>query len=239
MIACINRQLRLLGASKGAYLLEYALVLPVIIGFGIASLDISRFLHVREAVRTAAHTSTRCLYTTDGNCVSGANNKDPDRMYSWYEANVVYTQATYRHVGSALRQYLSHLEFRPTAQVLASITYDIGGEFISERNGGAIYEGQLPYWERISTFPNINTDDDANTARNRSVGGANIDMSFNASATASNGRNSTFSTPSFIINRPSALAELSNPYTYKDCYRSFGSPQPYKQSKKQLFFQLA
>lgn len=70
-------------SQRGFSLLEQTMVLPVLLLFIAGAFDINTLLQAHTALQEGVTASLRCVYTTDGKCVSVTPDSRP-RLYNYY-----------------------------------------------------------------------------------------------------------------------------------------------------------
>lgn len=146
--------------SRGYSLIEQALVLPVLLAAVLAAFDINKALQSYTAIKEAANTSLRCLYTVDGQCVQVQGDERP-RFYNYYQTSGALCEycplVNYSGLGRHLDlPILSFSNFR--AAVLDQVRYDDRG-WRWEANK-LLYSTEQPasYTLRRAWFPFIEGD---------------------------------------------------------------------------------
>lgn len=201
---------------RGSYLLEFAVTVPVLVGFALGSYDLSRYLQVKQAVRAAADTTVRCMYPTDGDCVVANTGPSPLKLFDWFKSDSEnkYYLDTFQYGSSVTRYAVDELLFNPTAKVLESMTYQTARNFTMQVDQQ--WEGRLPYFRRVRGFPTVSGSDPRNPTISPSSPNQTVSLNSNQ-ATISFGSSATINSNTFTITRPVGLAEA-----YDDCFPPTG-----------------
>lgn len=121
----MNRKSRS-GGQRGFSLLEQAMVLPVLLILIGGAIDINTLLQSYSALQEGVNASLRCVYVTDGKCVSTSSDIRP-RRYNYYlvARHPVYLIDTYDFSGTAswINRPVYHFS-NFQAQVLSRVEYD-------------------------------------------------------------------------------------------------------------------
>ena len=145
--------------SKGAALLEQALVLPILLGFIFAAVDINNAFHIHSVLEDSTNAALRCAFTTDGRCVEASAGLESDRQVDvWLreDGDPEYYVPTHNYSGEASWLSLpTHTYTGFEAPVIDSVNYNI-----ANRKAYAIkteYPGSvnLTHWVKVAPMPFI------------------------------------------------------------------------------------
>jgi hypothetical protein len=143
--------------QRGFSLLEQAAVFPILLLIIAGAVDINTLLQSYSALKEGVNASLRCVYTTDGKCVSSAPDTRP-RLYNYYRINrhEQYLVDTFDFRGNYSwinRPTYNFSNFR--AEVLGSVEYDLQTADIFAARVYFPAERLANYTLRTATLPYI------------------------------------------------------------------------------------
>ncbi len=215
--------------SAGAYLLEYAVALPLLLTLTLGALDTARVLQVKSAVTKAAETAVRCVYTLDGG-VDGARRcidtsaAPPTALYNWYRITTPprYEVDRYDYDGEASwfdrkRETYTNM----TARILSDYRFSVQRQNLQARLVSYPIEAQGEVYVKNHHLPYISGDPLNPTFRYRFEPGASVaprltvssGLSLSAPSGGSQSRTVTFRITRPFAN-PNALKARIKPARY-------------------------
>lgn len=152
--------------SSGAYLLEYAFALPLLLTLTLGALDVARVLQVKSAVTKAAETAVRCVYTLDGGTSDGARCIDtsaaaPSALYNWYRITTPpqFEVNRYDYDGEALwfgRRRETYTNFR--ARILSDYSYSVSQDQLQATLVSYPLRGEREVYLKTAGMPYVTGD---------------------------------------------------------------------------------
>ncbi|MBN8549799.1 MAG: hypothetical protein J0M12_10840 [Deltaproteobacteria bacterium] len=151
--------------QHGFSLLEQAMVLPITLMIVAGALDINSLLQGYTALKEGVNASLRCVYTTDGKCVSTSPDLRP-RLFNYYRVtrHPEYLVDTFDFKGTA--SWINKPNYRFSnfqAQVLGGVTYEaqsanvsvVRRYFPAQRVGSyTVQSASMPYITGSGRNPN-------------------------------------------------------------------------------------
>ncbi|MCB0318768.1 MAG: pilus assembly protein, partial [Bdellovibrionales bacterium] len=195
--------------SRGYTILEQAIILPILISFILAAVDINNAMHAYSVLEESTTAALRCAFTTDGKCIKANISEDSQRNVDvWLikEDSPRYYIPTYDYSGSA--RWLSlptHSYSGFEAPIIDSINYEIRNEKALAYKTEYPASMRLDYWVKVAPMPFI-TGQATNAAfrykNNQNINythDAQINMGFTLSTSSTNNSQSR-SSSSIVIN---------------------------------------
>jgi hypothetical protein len=146
--------------EKGLSILEQVMVYPVLLTMILGAIDVNTLLQAYSALQSGVHASLRCVYTTDGKCVSTA--ADPrTRFYDYYQVDRTqqFVSDTYNFSGTT--SWLDIPNYTASnfqARILQQVQFDSAQATFSAARRYFNAQRTADYFLRTATYPYVSGD---------------------------------------------------------------------------------
>ncbi len=140
-------------SQKGSHLLEFAIVVPILLFLMIGAFDINTALQGYTAIQEGVKKSLRCVYPTDGGCVS-ANSGTINTNYkvTGVQGNKIFVVDTFDYSADATWLTMPRYNAVPNVTVLDQVTYSYNEPEHKQ-------SGDIAYLLQTYTVPFVSGDD--------------------------------------------------------------------------------